>query len=151
MGDVSDMGLSEYLSRAARALLVWACYRALQERRRRDGLSIWGATSDLAGEVGVTDRTVERWLSRGIQSCNVNADRILEVAMGLCPREVTEIVLDDLGAHARALGFPEVVSIPHGLRRAARRSWVRRRRQRFSLTGLDCSLNRHPRYTEVRG
>jgi hypothetical protein len=100
--DDTPLSLSEYLSRPARARLVLACHRALQNRRRDEGLSIRGATSILAGEVGVTDRTIERWISRGIQSCDVNAERILEVAMDLAPRESREILFEDLDVHSRA-------------------------------------------------
>lgn len=98
----NPLTLSEYLSKPARARLVLACHCALQGRRREEGLSIRGATSILAGEVGVSTRTVERWIARGIQSCDVNADRILEVAMDLAPRESKEILLEDLDVHSRA-------------------------------------------------
>jgi hypothetical protein len=48
--------------------------------------------STLAGILGVTRRTVERWISGGIQGCNVNVDKLLDAAWTLCPGEALRIL-----------------------------------------------------------
>lgn len=100
----APLSLSEYLSRPARMRLVQACHGALRDRRRGEGLAPCGATSILASMIGVSTRTAERWLSvDGIQSCDVNASRILEVAEELAPQDLTRILIEDLDVHAGAI------------------------------------------------
>lgn len=100
------LGLSEYTSREGRLQLVKAAHEAITEelRRRRANGDLFvdkriGASSLLARSLGVTKRTVERWVSGGIQACNVNAERLIEVALSLNPEWVIDILEEDLERH----------------------------------------------------
>ncbi len=96
--------LSEYVSRWARWRLVCACVKELvrkkEARKVKNGASVTGV---FAGRVGVSKRTVQRWLSNGVQSCNVNAERIVELAVELCPAEARMILEEDLARHGASL------------------------------------------------
>ena len=96
--------LSEYVSRWARWRLTIACVDSLRERARgRDGKVRAAVVGPFSGCVGVSRRTVERWLGNGVQSCNVNAERIVELALELCPLEARMILEEDLGRHREAV------------------------------------------------
>jgi len=53
----------------------------------------------IAGQLNVTKRTVRRWRGGGIQSCNVNADKLIELAYRLCPDETDTTLREDLELH----------------------------------------------------
>ncbi len=107
-----DMDLCEYVSRWARWRLTIACVDSLRERARdRNGKVRAAVIGPFAGRVGVSRRTVERWLANGIQSCNVNADRVVELAMELCPAEAGRILEEDLERHQRGI---EVLFVRQG-------------------------------------
>lgn len=96
--------VSEYVSRWARWRLVCVCVKELVKREERIvSRRRRGATSIFAGMVGVSGRTVQRWLGNGIQSCNVNAERIVELAVELCPGEAGQILEEDLARHGAGL------------------------------------------------
>ncbi len=99
----SCIDVGEYLSRWARWRLVSECVGALRKRRRVEGGVLRGVVQEFAGLAGVSGRTVERWLARGVQSCNVNAERIVEIAYELCPAEAEKILREDLDNHSEAL------------------------------------------------
>ena len=101
--DDAPLSLSEYLSRPARRRLVQARHNALRDKRREEGLAPRAATSILAGLIGVSERTIERWVPGGVQSCDINASRILEVAEDLAPRELTRVLIEDLDNHTAAI------------------------------------------------
>jgi len=57
-----------------------------------------------ADDMGVTYRTVQRWIDAdSIQSCNANADRIVEVALRLNPEKARKILVTDLRWHREQL------------------------------------------------
>jgi DNA-binding transcriptional regulator YdaS (Cro superfamily) len=100
--------LTEYTSRAARLRLVEAAAQGVAEdlREKRDrGVSNLdsraGASLVLAGLLGVSQRTVNRWLRGGVQSCNVNCARLIEVALQYSPQEAWKILGEDAEAHVR--------------------------------------------------
>jgi hypothetical protein len=64
--------------------------------------------------VDVTPRTVERWLAKGIQSCNVNAEKIIELAMSLNPEEAKRILYGDLAMHREQLADIITEATRHG-------------------------------------
>ena len=99
----SCIDVGEYLSRWARWRLVSECVGALRKRRRVEGGVFRGVVGEFAGLVGVSGRTVERWLACGVQSCNVNAERIVEIAFVLCPVEAEGILREDLENHRDTL------------------------------------------------
>ena len=66
------VGVSEYVSRWARWRLTIACVDSLRERARdKKGNVKGGVIGAFAIRVGVSRRTVQRWLAYDIQSCNV--------------------------------------------------------------------------------
>jgi hypothetical protein len=95
--------VSEYVSRWARWRLVCACVKELVRRGEKRASRGIGATLVLAERVGVSRRTVERWLGNGVQSCNVNAERIVEFSVELCPGEARRILEEDLTRHEASL------------------------------------------------
>ena len=99
-------GLSEYTSRRCRLMLVRMTARAVERELQRNhvrGLSGLdprvGAAGVLARLLGVATRTVQRWLSGGVQSCNVNADKLIQLALRYDPFEAEEILREDLENH----------------------------------------------------
>jgi hypothetical protein len=115
---LSDMGvssLSEYLSRCARGELSAACLEGLREQMRGEDGQVRGApVAAFAAMVDVTPRTVERWLAKGIQSCNVNAEKIIELAMSLNPEEAKRILYGDLAMHREQLADIITEATRHG-------------------------------------
>jgi len=53
----------------------------------------------IAGQLNVTKRTVRRWRGGGIQSCNVNADKLIELAYRLAPEDTDTTLREDLELH----------------------------------------------------
>jgi len=93
-GDVLP-NLSEYTSRQCRMTLAQLCLTAAASADR--GLS--DPNGYIAGQLNVTKRTVRRWRGGGIQSCNVNADKLIELAYWLCPDETDTTLREDLELH----------------------------------------------------
>ena len=106
---VVALGLSEYTSRETRKKLVAAIHRKFDEelldrkrQNRRDNkpLRYLGSASGiLARCLGVDIRTVQRWLSGGIQSCNANAERVIQLALKEIPFQVFDILQEDFENH----------------------------------------------------
>jgi hypothetical protein len=96
--------VSEYVSRWARWRFVCVCVKELVRRSERQGKKRRRCvTSVFADMVGVSGRTVQRWLANGVQSCNVNAERIVEISVELCPEEARRILDEDLARHGAGL------------------------------------------------
>jgi len=101
-----EIGLSEYTSRKCRLRLVEVTARAIERHLAEKGdrgVSGYdprtGAARILAGILKVSTRTVQRWLSGGIQSCNVNAERLIQVALRYDEYRTVEIIEEDLENH----------------------------------------------------
>jgi hypothetical protein len=62
-----------------------------------------GAASVLAGILGVSRRTVQRWLSGGVQSCNVNAEKLIQASLEHAPEETKRLLVEDLQQHGAEL------------------------------------------------
>jgi len=100
------LGLSEYTSRLCRLKLVEAAVggieRELAEKCAR-GLSgidkRTGGARVLAGILGVSVRSVQRWLSGGVQSCNVNAEKLIKVAVEYAPGRTADLLEEDMERH----------------------------------------------------
>ena len=60
-------------------------------------------TMVLANQLKVTQRTVQRWVSGGVQSCNVNADRLISLAFELNPKDTLKILDEDYRRHQEEL------------------------------------------------
>ncbi|MCJ7574948.1 hypothetical protein MUO93_11930 [Candidatus Bathyarchaeota archaeon] len=76
------------------------CVEELRDRMRSKDGRVRGSPGEaLADLVGVTERTVQRWLANGVQSCNVNAERIVELAVEMNHGEAWRILLEDLARH----------------------------------------------------
>jgi len=85
-------GLAEFISRRARVKLV--------EILQNTGLSL----EHIADAVGVTARSVRRWLDpRETHPCNRNLDRLLELSWKIGPRQTFELLRDELGLFAELL------------------------------------------------
>lgn len=98
MDDI-PLALSEFVSRLARYNLVVAVLAALRDR---DDNPVSPAVQ-LSMILNVSPRTTQRWASRGIQGCDPNIGRLIEIALVVCPSEVGRILRQDLEAHAAAL------------------------------------------------
>lgn len=104
------LGLSEYMSRHCRLRLVEACARGLErELSERCDMGVShldprvGAASVLAGILDVSPRTVQRWLSGGVQSCNVNAEKLIQTSLEHAPEETKRLLAEDLAQHKAEL------------------------------------------------
>jgi transcriptional regulator with XRE-family HTH domain len=70
----------------------------LGEALRRDSpMSHLSPSGLLASRLGVLRRTVNRWLSGGIQGCDLNVDRLIELALLYSPAGVA--LRADLESH----------------------------------------------------
>jgi len=100
------VGISEYTSRECRLRLVEAAKAGLErelEDKCAKGVSQFdrrtGAARLLAGELGVSVRTVQRWLNGGVQSCNINAEKLIVTALKYAPEETGKLLEQDLETH----------------------------------------------------
>jgi hypothetical protein len=106
--------LSEYTSREARfnlVLMVLAKYRDTEEKKAVS------ATRQLADQLFVSQRTVQRWAQGGIQSCNVNAEAIINVALDVDPKAAAKVLAKDLDRHRQEI----LTNIPEYLRPTSER------------------------------
>lgn len=125
------LGLSEYVSRPFRLKIVETCIgsiqRDLEEKWDRGATHIdkrTSASSVLAGLLGVSKRTVNRWLEGGVQSCNINLEELLKISMKYAYKETLELLEEDLEMHiAEFKAFKEKAEqSPTSMR--PRSSWI---------------------------
>ena len=93
-GDVLP-NLSEYTSRQCRMKLAQVCLTAAAS----PDMGLSDPNGYIAGQLNVTKRTVRRWKGGGIQSCNVNADKLIELAYRLAPEDTDQALREDLELH----------------------------------------------------
>jgi len=85
-------GLAEFVSRRGKVRLVEMLLGA--------GLS----SGQIAIEVGVTPRSVRRWLNpRETHPCNENLDRLIELALRTDPNHVHELLREELTLFAKLI------------------------------------------------
>jgi len=87
--------LSEYTSRRCRMRLAHVCLEAVKDPE----MNLPDPHGYIAGQLEVTKRTVRRWRGGGIQSCNVNADKLIELAYRLAPEDTDQALREDLELH----------------------------------------------------
>ena len=102
----TDEGIIEYLSRPARGKLVFELCRSLididkenQTRKRERGRPPVSGVTILASLLGVSRKSVGRWLAGDMQSSNVNAGRLLDLALLYVPDVLEEVLFEDLERH----------------------------------------------------
>jgi hypothetical protein len=108
MKEAKYVGMAEYVSRPARMRLVELCINAIEKEQEADEgpKQPWrplAPTTILARELGVSARTIRRWLNAGYQACDVNATLILKVSMGHDPEGAIGTLKDDLEKHRQEL------------------------------------------------
>jgi hypothetical protein len=101
--------LAEYVSRNCREKIVKAIYEEIRLRigeqknmQRRKGESPdrkFNVTRVMAHLLDVHIRTIQRWQSGGIQACDFNTERVLELGMKYCPDETEFYLQEDLSFH----------------------------------------------------
>ncbi|KXB09234.1 hypothetical protein AKJ46_00695 [candidate division MSBL1 archaeon SCGC-AAA833K04] len=86
-------GLSEYVSRRARVKLV-------------DVITSKDVTvGEIARIVGVSSRSVRRWLDPGeVHPCNRNLDKLLDLAFEVAPVESSTILTSEVAEFSRLVG-----------------------------------------------
>jgi len=99
-----DFPLSEYTSRPCRLKLVELIHRAIRrevEAKRERGISHSraSASSLLASMLGVTKRTINHWLSETVHSCNMNADKLIRLALKYDPYQTADLLYEDFENH----------------------------------------------------
>jgi len=87
--------LSEYTSRQCRMRLAQLCLEAVKDPE----MDLPDPNGYIARQLEVTKRTVRRWRGGGIQSCNVNADKLIELAYRLAPEDTDQALREDLELH----------------------------------------------------
>ena len=91
------------MSRLCRHKLAIVCVEGYAEVLSRQE-SRASPIQAFADDMGVTYRTVQRWIDAdSIQSCNANADRIVEVALRLNPEKARKMLVADLRWHREQL------------------------------------------------
>ena len=99
MGEPGGL-LSEYVSRGCRMALARVAVVGVGAWSRRDNpMSRLSPSGLLAAQLGVSRRTVNRWLSGGIQGCDLNVDRLIVAAFSYSPGEVEATLRADLESH----------------------------------------------------
>jgi hypothetical protein len=118
--DVKD-GLYEYISRLCRLRLIQVAFNALNKERKKNrkkkiknGIGftredLKSAATILGNEIGVAGCTIRRWMSYqtdqngevqpNIQSCNANAEKLVNVALKYAKEEAIEILEADFAEH----------------------------------------------------
>lgn len=101
--------IAEYVSKNCREKIVHAIYDEIKLRieeqknmTRRRGESPnrkFNVTRVMSRLLNVHLRTIERWHSGGVQACNFNAERVLELGMKYCPDETEYYLQEDLSYH----------------------------------------------------
>ena len=76
----------------------------------------------LAGLLGVHRNTVSRWINKGYQACNANADKLLLAVMDHCPERALSLLEEDMETHR--LHFNIALSETHHGGGATQRSEV---------------------------
>lgn len=112
--EITDEGIIEYLSRPARAKIVnQLCsallteYRSTVENNGRKGRGrppVSGVCL-LASILGVSRKSVRRWVAGEMQSSNVNAKRLLTFALEFIPEILKEVLVSDLKQHQAEVEF----------------------------------------------
>jgi hypothetical protein len=92
--------LTEYISRDCRRALTKICVKAIGED---NPLSPISPTATLANKLGVTPRTINRWLSGGIQGSDANIELLIEETLRTSPKDAEETLRNDLDAHKLAI------------------------------------------------
>lgn len=108
MKEAKYVGIAEYISRPARMRLVVLCIGAIEKQQEanqepKQGGRPLAATTILARELGVSARSIRRWLNAGVQSCDINATLILKVSIGHDEEGTIKILRQDLEKHRQEL------------------------------------------------
>ena len=111
--EIRDEGIIEFLSRPARAKIVnHLCQtliseysRSIQQNERRRGRPPHSGVVFLSSTLGVSRKTVRRWVSGEMQSSNVNARRLLTFAVEVIPELLEEVLVSDLRRHRAEVEF----------------------------------------------
>lgn len=105
-----SLTLSEEIGKDARRKLVALCLRGYQKELRDKPPSRYSrgrpksAVALLAEAVGISRRTVQRWLyGEGSRACDVNAGRLAEIACSFYPEETGRILIDDVEGYSTRL------------------------------------------------
>ena len=111
-------GLSEYLSRPCRMKLVHALYEQLsfeiREKKsaaRKNGQPVnrrETAYNVLSSLLAVHRETVYRWIHKGYQACNINAEKLINATLKHCSERAIELLEEDMETHR--FWFNSVVS-----------------------------------------
>ena len=92
--------LTEYVSRGCRQALARVAVAGVDDWFRRNSpMSHMSPSGLLSAQLGVSRRTVNRWLSGGIQGCDLNVDRLIAAAFGYSPEGVEVALRADLESH----------------------------------------------------
>jgi hypothetical protein len=92
--------LTEYVSRSCRRALAKVCVEGIRDANPMSRIS---PTGILAAELGVSHRTVNRWLSGGIQGCDLNIERLIALSLRYSRADVEASLKEDLEAHRHAV------------------------------------------------
>lgn len=76
-------------------------HSAISREQAEQGLEKLSPTKTFAGIVGVSVRTVERWISGNVQSCNVNAEAILRLGLRFDKDRTLALLNEEQSRHAR--------------------------------------------------
>ena len=105
--------LSEYTSRETKCRLVHLCLEEIQGRIPTEEKSTDGAEI-LATQLGVSQRTVEKWMRGRTHTCMGEVDALIAYAIKAQPHKAAKILKRDLDTHRRMLVVTLVKAILTG-------------------------------------
>ena len=110
---VPDDGILEYLSRPARSNIVKTlCQELIKKREERyeggletrtRGRPYTTGANLLADMMGVSRKTIDRWINKELQGSNTNVGKMLRIAKLVMPRKLYKILHQDLTEHNRKI------------------------------------------------
>ena len=96
------LGASEYLSRIGRCRISKIIYSTIAVEREEQGRTKHNHPSTVFAKLmGVSIRTIERWISGDVQSCNVNAEALLRLGLRFNKEATLSLLADEQARHTR--------------------------------------------------
>jgi len=106
--------LSDYTSPDTRCRLVHLCLEEIQGRIPTEDKSTDEGAEILATRLGVSQRTVERWMQGRTHTCMGEVDALISYAIKIRPHKAAKILKRDLDTHRRMLVVTLVKAILTG-------------------------------------
>ena len=98
--------ICEYISRDARHELVKVCAEGIEKEKETEKSPYppkWGVSKIMALKLKVDERTTQRWISKGIQGCNENIFKLIELSLEYSPIQTINVIQEDLESYTKSV------------------------------------------------